>query len=72
MGINSSTPALDAVAYPMGVVGVILAVLLIRKSAGSQRRLGDKRKRRCEQNLHCSVSSTNPAIFNKSIKGYSS
>ena len=32
MGIESSTPALGcAVAYPMGVIGVILAVLLIRK-----------------------------------------
>ena len=32
MGMDSSTPALGcAVAYPMGVVGVILAVLLIRK-----------------------------------------
>ena len=31
MGMDSSTPALGcAVAYPMGVVGVILAVLLIR------------------------------------------
>ena len=46
MGLESSTPALGcAVAYPMGVVGVILAVLLIRKALVLQRRFGNKRER---------------------------
>lgn len=45
MGMDSSTPALGcAVAYPMGVVGVILAVLLIRKVLVRKEDLEIKRK----------------------------
>lgn len=45
MGMESSTPALGcAVAYPLGVIGVILAVLLIRKALVRKQDLEVKEK----------------------------
>lgn len=64
MGMDSSTPALGcAVAYPMGGSWCNPCRFINSQSVGSQRRLGDKRERRCEQNLHCSVSSTQSCYF---------
>ena len=58
MGMDSSTPALGcAVAYPMGVIGVILAVLLIRKFLVHKEDLEIK-ERMMPTNLYRSVSST--------------
>ena len=69
MGIESSTPALGcAVAYPLGVVGVILALMLIRKVLVNSRNLNDGEG---EDNNHTYIGAfeiCNPAIFNKSIK----
>ncbi len=64
MGIDSSTPALGcAVAYPMGVVGVILAVLLIRKVLVRKEDLEIKEKDDANKTLYCSVSSTQSCYF---------
>ena len=69
MGINSSTPALGcAVAYPMGVVGVILAVLLIRKVLVRKEDLEIKEKDDANKTYIAAFQVHNPAIFNKSIK----
>ena len=56
MGINSSTPAL-------GWRKRTMSRMVSNERRRSQRRLGDKRERRCEQNLYCSVSSTQSCYF---------
>ena len=69
MGIESSTPALGcAVAYPMGVVGVILAVLLIRKFLVHKEDLEIKEKDDANKTFIAAFQVHNPAIFDKSIK----
>ena len=69
MGIESSTPALGcAVAYPMGVIGVILAVLLIRKFLVHKEDLEIKEKDDANKTFIAAFQVHNPAIFNKSIK----
>ena len=69
MGMDSSTPALGcAVAYPMGVVGVILAVLLIRKVLVRKEDLEIKEKDDANKTYIAAFQVHNPAIFNKSIK----
>ena len=69
MGLESSTPALGcAVAYPMGVVGVILAVLLIRKALVRKEDLEIKEKDDANKTYIAAFQVHNPAIFNKSIK----
>ena len=69
MGLESSTPALGcAVAYPMGVVGVILAVLLIRKVLVRKEDLEIKEKDDANKTYIAAFQVHNPAIFNKSIK----
>ena len=69
MGIEASTPALGcAVAYPMGVVGVILAVLLIRKALVRKEDLEIKEKDDANKTYIAAFQVHNPAIFNKSIK----
>ena len=69
MGLESSTPALGcAVAYPMGVVGVILAILLIRKALVRKEDLEIKEKDDANKTYIAAFQVHNPAIFNKSIK----
>ncbi|MCD8260208.1 MAG: putative transporter [Bacteroides sp.] len=68
LGIPAITPALAcAVAYPMGIIGVILAVMLLRKLFVSEEEL-----KKCgqEDNYNTFVAGfrvTNPVIFNKTI-----
>ena len=69
MGLESSTPALGcAVAYPLGVVGVILAVLAIRKALVRKEDLELKEKDDANKTYIAAFQVHNPAIFNKSIK----
>ena len=69
MGMESSTPALGcAVAYPLGVVGVILSILLIRKLLVRKRDLELKVKDDNNNTYIAAFQVHNPAIFNKSIK----
>ncbi len=73
MGLESSTPALGcAVAYPLGVIGVILAVLLIRKVLVRKEDLAIKEKDDTNKTYIAAFQVHNPAIFNKSVKGHSS
>lgn len=69
MGLESSTPALGcAVAYPLGVIGVILAVLLIRKLLVRREYLEVQEKDDANKTYIAAFQVHNPAIFNKSIK----
>lgn len=69
MGLESSAPALGcAVAYPLGVVGVILAVLLIRKLLVRRQDLEVKEKDDNNKTYIAAFQVHNPAIFNKSVK----
>ena len=69
MGLESSTPALGcAVAYPLGVVGVILAILAIRKVLAHKEDLELKEKDDVNKPYIAAFQVHNPAIFNKSIK----
>ena len=69
MGLESSTPALGcAVAYPLGVIGVILAVLLIRKLLVRREDLEVQEQDDANKTYIAAFQVHNPAIFNKSIK----
>ena len=69
MGLESSTPALGcAVAYPLGVIGVILAVLLICKLLVRREDLEVQEKDDANKTYIAAFQVHNPAIFNKSIK----
>ena len=69
MGLETSTPALGcAVAYPLGVVGVILALLFIRKTLAHKEDLELKEKDDVNKPYIVAFQVHNPAIFNKSIK----
>lgn len=69
MGMDSSTPALGcAVAYPLGVVGVILAVLLIRKVLVNRSDLELPEKDDTNKIYVAAFQVHNPAVFNKSVK----
>ena len=69
MGLESSTPALGcAVAYPLGVIGVILAILLIRKLMVRRADLEVKEKDDNNKTFIAAFQVHNPAIFNKSVK----
>ena len=69
MGLESSTPALGcAVAYPLGVIGVILADLLIRKLLVRREDLEVQEKDDANKTYIAAFQVHNPAIFNKSIK----
>ena len=57
-----------AVAYPLGVVGVILAVLFIRKTLAHKEDLELKEKDDVNKPYIVAFQVHNPAIFNKSIK----
>lgn len=69
LGMESNTPALGcAVAYPLGVIGVILAVLLIRKILVRKEDLVLNQKDETNKTYIAAFQVHNPAIFNKSIK----
>ena len=67
MGLESSTLGC-AVAYPLGVIGVILAVLLIRKLLVRREDLEVQEKDDANKTYIAAFQVHNPAIFNKSIK----
>lgn len=69
LGLDSSTPALGcAVAYPLGVIGVILAVLLIRKMLVRKSDLDLPEKDDTNKIYVAAFQVHNPAVFNQSIK----
>lgn len=69
MGLASSTPALGcAVTYPLGVIGVILAIILIRKVLVRPQDLQVSEKDDSNKTYIAAFQVHNPAIFNKSIK----
>lgn len=56
-----------AVAYPLGVVGVIMAIILLRKVFGNKNLPDDKEKHNTKPNI-TEFHISNPAIYDKSIK----
>lgn len=69
LGMETSTPALGcAVTYPLGVVGVILAILLMRKAMVRKEDLEVKEKENENKTYIAAFQVHNPAIFNMSIK----
>lgn len=69
MGLETNTPALGcAVTYPLGVVGVILAILLIRKLLVHKEDLEEREKDDVNKPYIAAFQAHNPAIFNKSIR----
>lgn len=67
--METSTPALGcAVTYPLGVVGVILAILLMRKVMVRKEDLEVKEKENENKTYIAAFQVHNPAIFNMSIK----
>ena len=69
MGIEANTPALGcAVAYPLGVVGVILGILMIRKALVRKEDLEIKEKDDANKPYIVAFQVHNPAIFNMSVK----
>ena len=69
MGVDASAPALScAMAYPLGVVGVILSILLIRKVWVRDKDLEVKEADNANQPFIAAFQAHNPAIFDKSIK----
>lgn len=69
MGIDNNTTALAcAVAYPLGVLGVILAIIIIKKLFVHPKDLEIKKKEEVNKPYITAFQVHNPAIFNKSIK----
>lgn len=69
LGLDSSTPALGcAVTYPLGVIGVILAVLILRKTMVRRDDLAVEEKDDGNHTYIAAFQVHNPAIFNRSIK----
>lgn len=69
LGMDASAPALGcAVTYPLGVVGVILGILLIRKLLVKPEDLTLKDKENDNHTYIGAFQVHNPAIFHKSIK----
>lgn len=69
MGVDASAPALScAMAYPLGVVGVILSILLIRKVWVRDKDLEVKEADNANQPFIAAFQAHNPAIFDKSIR----
>lgn len=56
-----------AVAYPLGVIGVILAIILLRKVFANKNLPDDKEKQNTKPNI-TEFHISNPAIYDKSIK----
>lgn len=69
MGLPSRSPALScAVTYPLGVLGVIIAVLLIRKIFVRKEDLNEKEKDNANKTYIAEFQVFNPGIYGKSIK----
>ena len=69
MGMDASGPALGcAVTYPLGVIGVILAILLVRKLFVRPADLELKERENDNKTYIGAFQVHNPAIFNKSIR----
>jgi len=69
MGLPSSAPALScAVTYPLGVIGVIIAVLLIRKLFVRKEDLNEKEQDNANKTYIAEFQVFNPGIYGKSIK----
>lgn len=70
MGIEMNTPALGcAVAYPLGVVGVILGILVIRKVLARKEDLEAESVEDHGNKMYVAAFQVhNPAIFNMSVK----
>lgn len=68
MNMDSSSPALTcAVAYPLGVVGVIISILLIRKLFVKEEEIKNHKKDEPNHTYVASFIVQNPDIFNKTI-----
>ncbi|MEG1564527.1 MAG: putative transporter [Bacteroides sp.] len=69
LGLEASTPALGcAVSYPLGVVGVILAVLILRKVLTRKADIAFSEKDDANKTYIGAFQVHNPAVFNKSVK----
>ena len=69
LGMDAAPPALGcAVTYPLGVVGVILAILLMRKFLAHKEDLTEKETENVNKPYIAAFQVHNPAIFDKSIK----
>ncbi len=69
MGLPSRSPALScAVTYPLGVLGVIIAVLLIRKIFVKKEDLAEKENDNANNTYIAEFQVFNPGIYGKSIK----
>lgn len=69
LGVEASTPALGcAVTYPLGVVGVILAILVMRKLMVTDKDLEVKEKENDNKTYIGAFQVYNPGIFGKSVK----
>ena len=69
MGMDASTPALGcAVTYPLGVIGVILAILVIRRLMVKDKDLEIPEKENDNKTYIGAFQVHNPGIFDKSIK----
>ena len=69
LGMDAAPPALGcAVTYPLGVVGVILAILLMRKFLARKEDLQEKETENVNKPYIAAFQVHNPAIFDKSIK----
>lgn len=69
LGMDAAPPALGcAVTYPLGVVGVILAILLMRKFLARKEDLTEKETENVNKPYIAAFQVHNPAIFDKSIK----
>ena len=69
LGMDDAPPALGcAVTYPLGVVGVILAILLMRKFLARKEDLTEKETENVNKPYIAAFQVHNPAIFDKSIK----
>ena len=69
MGMDASTPALGcAVTYPLGVIGVILAILIIRKLMVKDKDLEISEKENENKTYIGAFQVHNPGIFGKSVK----
>lgn len=67
--MDTSTPALGcAVTYPLGVVGVILAIIILRKLLVRASDLEVPEKNDSKQTYIAAFQVHNPAIFDKSVK----
>ncbi|MCK9159415.1 MAG: putative transporter [Bacteroidaceae bacterium] len=69
MGMDSNTPALGcAVTYPLGVVGVMLAILVMRKLFVKDKDVEIKETKGKNKTYIAAFQVFNPAVFNKTIK----